>query len=261
MLILTRLRTLLLTFGDWGLFVLEAAYWVLPAGMRKRRGKIPTPEIFRQLDRVAFGVLPLCAIVLLFVGMILALQLAGILKVLGVVEYVPDIVGIAMVREMAPLLTGVVLSGFAGAAMAAEVGGMKVSEELTAMETLSLQPSRYLIAPRLIAATVASPLVTVFGMYLGILGGLLISQALLGLAPGLYIQRTLAAVGIDDVALGVLKGGVFGMIVVGIACFEGARVHGGALGVGRATTAAVVKSIVAIIVADLFLTVLFFRLT
>lgn len=257
---LVRLRSALTTVGDWGLYLAEAWYWLIPTPFRRRRGHIPFAEVIGQLDRLAIRILPLIGLVLLSVGMILALQLAGILKMLGVVEYVPDIVGIAMVREMAPLLTGVVLSGFAGAAIAAEMGSMNVSEELTAMDTLCMQPTRFLTAPRLIAAIIATPLITVFGMYVGIAGGLLVSRMLLGLSPGMYLQRTLAAVSLNDVMLGVVKGEAFGLIVVCVACYEGARVTGGAVGVGRSTTASVVKSIVAIIAADLFLTVLFFNL-
>lgn len=256
-----RARNAVQGVGDWGLFLAEALYWLIPRSCRARHGKVPVSELFAQLDRLAVRVLPLATVVLLFVGMILALQLAGILELLGVVEYVPDIVGIAMAREMAPLLTGVVFAGYAGAAMAAELGSMKVSEELTALETLAMHPSRYLVAPRLLAAALACPLVTVFGTYVGILGGLAVSNLLLGLSPGLYLQRTLAAIRTDDVILGLVKGEVFGWIVVGVACFEGSRVEGGALGVGRATTSAVVKSIVGIIAADLFLTVLFFHLS
>ncbi|MCI0651387.1 MAG: ABC transporter permease [Planctomycetes bacterium] len=257
---IARFRGAMTSVGDYGLLLWETAYWVLPARLRRRRGGIPTREIFVQLDRLAFGILPLAGIVLLFVGMILALQLAGILQLLGVVEYVPTIVGVAMVREMAPLLIGVVLAGFAGAAIAAEIGSMKVSEEVQALESLALQPGRYLMAPRLLAAIIAAPLITTFGIYVGIAGGLWISSLLLGISPGMYLQRTLAAISGGDVALGLVKGEVFGVIVAGVACFEGMRVEGGALGVGRATTAAVVKSIVAIIAADLFLTVLFFNL-
>ncbi|MGE3165347.1 MAG: MlaE family ABC transporter permease [Planctomycetota bacterium] len=212
------------------------------------------------MDRLLLGILPLLAIVLFFVGMILALQLATILGLLGVVEYVADIVGISMVREMAPLLTGIVLSGYAGAAIAAELGSMRVSEEFAAMDALALHPTRYLVAPRILAAAVSGPLITTIAMFVGIAGGLLVAVALLGMSPGQYLARTFSAVSMSDVALGLLKGGVFACVVASIACFSGARTEGGALGVGRATTAAVVKSIVGIIACDLFLTVLFFHL-
>lgn len=246
--------------GDGFVFLSAAAYWLLPTRLRARRGGIPIPEVIRQVDRFTVRIIPLLTVVLFFVGMILALQLATILQLLGVTEYVADIVGVSMVREMAPLLMGVVLSGFAGAAIAAELGSMKVSEELTAMESLSLQPGRYLIAPRLIAAAIAGPLITTYSIFVGILGSLLVCYLLLDIAPGQYLQRTLAAVDIDDVVLGLLKGLVFSLIVVVLACHDGVRTRGGALGVGRSTTAAVVKSIVGIIGADLLLTVLFFQI-
>ena len=256
-----RIRSALLAVGRWGFLFSEAGYWLVPPALRRSRGKIPRREILLQMDRIAVGMIPLVTVVLFFVGMILALQLAVILQLLGVVEYVADIVGVAMVREMAPLLTGVVLSGFAGAAIAAEIGSMKVGEELAAMESLALPPARYLMAPRLLAAAVVGPLITIFATYVGIAGGLEISQFLLGLSAGQYLERTLAALTLQDVTLGLAKGEVFAVLVAAIACFEGSRAAGGARGVGRAATAAVVKSIVAIIAADLFLTVLFFHLS
>lgn len=255
-----RVFPALTSLGDAALFWRDAGYWLLPRWARRRRGRLPPREVFVQLDRLGIRILPLLSVVLFFVGMILALQLATILAALGVIEYVADIVGVSMVREMAPLLTGVVLSGFAGAAIAAELGSMKVSEELTAMETLALDPTRCLVAPRLLAAAITGPLIATFAMYIGLAGGLAVSALLLGLPPGQFLQRACTAIGPTDVLLGLTKGLVFSLLVVGIACHEGARTAGGALGVGRATTAAVVKSIVAIIAADLVLTVLFFNL-
>ncbi len=253
-------RKSMVSVGDWGTSVGRAFYWLAPAGLRRRRGAVPAFAIVEQVDRFSIGVLPLLTVVLGFVGMILALQLATILELLGVVEFLPSIVGIAMVREMAPLLVGVVLSGFAGASIASEIGSMKVSDELRAYESFSIAPTRYLLAPRLVGIAIAAPIVTGLGFYLGIGGGLVIAEAILGMDSGQYITRTLAALDLQDVLLGLLKGEVFGLLVVSIAWFEGSRVTGGALGVGRATTAAVVKSVVAIIAADLLLTFLFFRI-
>lgn len=255
-----RLYRTLYTVGDGAVFMTNALYWLVPRKFRERRGGVPLPEVVRQIDRFSVRIIPLLTVVLFFVGMILALQLATILQLLGVTEYVADIVGVSMVREMAPLLMGVVLSGFAGAAIAAELGSMKVSEELTAMESLSMQPGRYLIAPRVIAAALAGPLITTYAIFVGIGGSLLVCYLLLDIAPGQYLQRTFAAIDVDDIVLGLLKGFVFSLIVVVLACHDGVRTAGGALGVGRATTAAVVKSIVGIIAADLLLTVLFFQI-
>ena len=253
-------RRAMLAVGDWGIAVGQALYWLIPGRLRGRRGSIPIRSVFEQIDRFSIGVLPLLVVVLGFVGMILALQLATILELLGVVEFLPNIVGIAMVREMAPLLVGVVLSGFAGASIASEIGSMKVSEELRAYESFSISPTRYLLAPRLIGIAIAAPLVTALGFYIGIGGGLVVAEGLLGMESGQYLVRTAAALKLGDVVLGLAKGEVFGLTVVTIAWFEGSRVTGGALGVGRATTAAVVKSVVAVIAADLFLTVLFYQL-
>ncbi len=254
------IRRAMIAVGDWGTSVGQALYWLIPVPLRQRRGAIPMAALLEQIDRFSLGVLPLLIVVLGFVGMILALQLATILELLGVVEFLPNIVGIAMVREMAPLLVGVVLSGFAGASIASEIGSMKVSEELRAYRSFSIAPSRYLLAPRLIGIAIAAPLVTALGFYIGIGGGLIIAGSVLGMEPGQYITRTISALELRDVILGLVKGEVFGITVVTIAWYEGCRVVGGASGVGRATTAAVVKSVVAVIAADLFLTVLFYQL-
>ncbi len=253
-------RRKMVAVGEWGTSIGHALYWIVPQTFRRRRGHVPPVRVFEQLDRFAIGVLPLLIVVLGFVGMILALQLATILKLLGVVEFLPDIVGVAMVREMAPLLVGIVLAGFAGASIASEIGSMRVSEELRAYESFSIPPTRYLLAPRLVAIAIAAPLVTAFGFYVGIGGGLLISEGVLGMEAGQYLTRTAMALGIEDVLLGLLKGEAFGIVVVSIAWFEGNRVTDGATGVGRATTAAVVKSIVAVIATDLLLTMLFFQM-
>ncbi len=254
------MRRTMIAVGDWGSAVGQALYWLTPSRLRSRTGVVPARLVIEQIDRFSIGVMPLLVVVLGFVGMILALQLATILEILGVVEFLPNIVGIAMVREMAPLLTGVVLSGFAGASIASEIGSMKVSEELHAYESFSISPTRYLLAPRLLGIAIAAPLVTALGFYIGIGGGLVIAEGILGMEWGQYLARTAAALKVEDVVLGLVKGEVFGLTVVSIAWFEGSRVTGGALGVGRATTAAVVKSVVAVIAADLFLTVLFYQI-
>ena len=256
----SRIKGSLIGVGDWGQFMWQTLYWFVPPAMRKRQGTIPAGETLRFIDRLSFGAIPLVAIVLFFVGMIMALQLATILKLLGVVEYVPDIVAVSMVREMAPLLTGVVLSGYAGAAIAAEIGSMKVAEELEAMKALAMPPQRFLIAPRILAAAITGPLLAVFACYIGIAGGLVISWSLLGIDPGMYLQRTTDALSLNAMYLGLTKGLTFSVLVTAIACHQGFRVQGGAVGVGKATTGAVVKSIVAIIAADLFLTVLFYNI-
>ena len=121
------LRDRIVGVGEWGSAIGQALYWLIPPALRARRGAVPAARVFEQLDRFAIGVLPLLVVVLGFVGMILALQLATILELLGVVEFLPDIVGVAMVREMAPLLVGVVLSGFAGASTGAGVARMPSS--------------------------------------------------------------------------------------------------------------------------------------
>lgn len=246
--------------GEWGSSIGQALYWVMPGVLRRRRGRVPALRVFEQLDRFAVEVLPLLVVVLGCVGMILALQLATILEVHGIVAFLPDILGVAMVREMAPLLVGIVLAGFAGATIATEVGSMKEEGELTAEDNFATPPTRLLLAPRLVAIAIAAPLVTGFGFYVGIAGGLVISEMLIGTEVGHYLTRTTSALAVGDVVLGLVKAEVFGLAVVSIAWCEGSRATGGSSGVGRATSAAVLKSIVAVITADLFLTLLAYQI-
>ena len=254
------IRDKLIAVGEWGSAVGEAAYWLVPAPLRSRRGSVPALRVFEQIDRFAIGILPLLVLVLACVGMILALQLAAILELLGAVEFLPDIVGVAMVREMAPLLVGVVLSGALGASIASEIGALKITGELGAHESPALSAAALLLAPRLIAIAIAAPLVTAFGFAVGIAGGLAISEGVLGMEIGQCLTRTADALGLEDLILGLAKGEVFGIAVVSIAWHAGSRADGGPGGVGRAATAAVVRSIVAVIAADLLLTMLFYRM-
>lgn len=254
--VLERMRSV----GQWALGLTEGSYWLLPERSRIRKGTPPVVEIRAQLERFSVGLIPLLAVVLGFVGMILGLQMATILKDLGAPELLPEVVGVSMIREMAPLLVGVVLAGFAGAAVAAEVASMKVSRELTALKAIALPPSRFLLAPRLIAVAIAAPLVTGVGFQVGLLGSLVVADAVLGIAPGHFVSGVQSAVRFSDVFLGLTKGFFFALAVVSIAWFEGNRARGGARGVGKATTATVVHSVVAVITLDLLLTVAAYRM-
>jgi len=203
----------------------------------------------------SFGI---TSLVIFFVGMILAFQMAYVLKALGVVEYVANIIGVAMVREMGPLLVGMVMTGFTGAAIAAEIGTMVVSEEVLALETAALHPVNFLVAPRLLAAMVMMPLITLVAEYIGVAGGFAVGHFLLGMDGSFYLQRTIDSLKLRDFFTGLVKAETFGVLITMIACHEGLRVKGGAMGVGRATTNAVVRSVVAIIVSDLFFTAFFY---
>jgi phospholipid/cholesterol/gamma-HCH transport system permease protein len=184
--------------------------------------------------------------------------MAYVLKSLGVTVYVANITGVAMTREMAPLLVAMVMTGFSGAAITAEIGTMVVSEEVLALETSALNPIRFLVVPRVMAAMLIMPFVTLIATYIGIFGGFFVGNVLLGIEAEKYIHRTLDALKYRDVVTGLLKAEAFGILVAVIACHEGFRVTGGAEGVGRATTNSVVRSIIAIIICDMLFTAFFF---
>ncbi len=209
-------------------------------------------------DALAIGVdaLPVVATIGFILGLILAFQGGHLLKDFGTSIYVANLVGKGMVREFAPLMTAIVVAGRSGAAIAAEIGAMKNNEELDALSVTGIEPVRYLVVPKLYAVTVTLPMLSVMCSVVSILGGFVIAVTYLQLGATAYMNQTLQAVGLNDLANCVLKSVVFGWLIVVIGSFMGFRVGRGAEGVGRAATKAVVVSIFAIIFADGIITTL-----
>jgi phospholipid/cholesterol/gamma-HCH transport system permease protein len=193
-----------------------------------------------------------------FIGIILALQMAPTLRAYGQIERIADIVGIAVFRELGPLLSGIVLSGFAGASIAAELGTMVEGEEIKALRAAALNPVRFLVMPRFIATVVMLTLLIVIADVVGVFGGFITATSVLNISADRYIAATRAAVIPKDFLSGLCKGPIFGLLISMIACYEGLNVSGGAEGVGRATTNTVVKCIVALISADVVVTALLY---
>jgi phospholipid/cholesterol/gamma-HCH transport system permease protein len=217
------------------------------------RGRpVKLKELWSQMVRVGPRSLFVVFLVNFFVGMILALIGGNILRSIakGFTEYVGDLMSIGIVLELGPLLTAVIMTGFIGAALAAELATMVVTEEVTALRTMGLHPTRFLVAPRLIATIVMIPCVTILGNVIGILGGLLVATQILEVGANVYWERAWAQLDPIDVWHGLQKSVVFGLIIGLIGCYQGFQVKGGAEGVGRTTTQAVVSCIVAIVVAD-----------
>ncbi len=215
-------------------------------------------HLWFQMVRVGIRAISIVALVQVFIGMILALQMAPTLRDYGQLERVADIVGISIFRELGPLLSGIVLSGFAGASIAAELGTMVEGEEIKALRATALNPIRFLVVPRVLATVIMLTMLTVIADIVGVLGGYLTGTLILGIDHGQYLSYTKAAVTHTDFLTGLVKAAVFGVMISIIACYEGLNVSGGAEGVGRATTATVVKCIVALILADLVFTSLFY---
>lgn len=244
--------------GGIGYLVLDIGYFIFIAPFGPRKLKIRTGPIYTQMARVGYSSLGVVTVVLLFMGMVLALQMAYILKKFGVTEYVGAVVGVGMFRELGPLITCIVMSGYIGAAIAAELGTMAVSEELEALTAGAVHPVRFLVVPRFIATTVMVPCVTMIGNFVGILGGMFIAYKVLKISPALYVQKMMEPMVVKDILTGVFKSWVFAAIIALIACFEGMRVESGAEGVGQATTKSIVLSIVMIIISDCALTTFFY---
>lgn len=246
--------------GGLGYLLLDTARWVRRGLFDKRGRRMGWRNLWAQMDRVGVRSIPIVCLVLFCIGAILAMQMAPILDDYGQVQMVADIISIAMFRELGPLVAAIVLTGFAGASIAAEIGTMVVSEEIEALEAQAIPPLRFLVLPRVLATTVMMVCIAVVADLAGIAGGLVVSNQFLGLGAHQYVERTFAAVEMQDFLTGLFKAGVFGALISGLACYLGLGVTGGAQGVGVATTRTVVLTIVALILVDLLFTAMFYTL-
>jgi len=190
--------------------------------------------------------------------MVLALQSAYQMQRMSAEMYIASLVSLSMVRELGPVLTALVIAGRVGASITAELGTMKVTEQIDALEALATNPIKYLVVPRFLALLIMLPLLTVYADMVGILGGYSIGVFKLGIGSNMYWKMTYDPLIFKDVFTGLIKSTAFGIIIAIIACFQGLNTEGGAEGVGRATTLAVVISFIMIIAADCFFTALFY---
>lgn len=229
---------------------------VIPGRTRAERFRFVA--LRQQSVRVGVRSLPIVMLVQLFIGIILSLNMAPVLESYGQLERVADIVAIAVLRELGPLITAILLSGFAGASIAAELGAMVEGEEIKALRSHALDPLRFLAVPRVLATMIMMIGLTVVANACGIAGGLITSYFVLAVSPQVYLDLTAAAVDSTDYLTGLFKAGVFGALIAGLACYEGFNVSGGAEGVGHSTTTTVVKSIVALILADTIFAAVFY---
>src|SRR5688500_2015163 len=246
--------------GGLGYLMLDTARSVRLALFGKRGRRLGWENLWAQMVRVGVRSVPIVMLVLFCIGAILALQMAPVLKEYGAVSRVADIISIAVFRELGPLVGAIVLTGFAGASIAAEIGTMVVSEEIEALEAQAISPIRFLVVPRVLATTVMMVCVAVVGDLVGVFGGLFVGKTLLGLDASQYLTRTFDAIRVRDFVTGLVKAGVFGALISSLACYLGLGVTGGAQGVGVATTRTVVLTIVALITVDLLFTATFYAL-
>lgn len=215
-------------------------------------------EFLAALMQIGWFSLPMVGLTALFTGGALALQIYSGGSRFNAESVVPSIVAIGMTRELGPVLGGLMVAGRVGASMAAEIGTMRVTDQIDALTTLSTNPLKYLVAPRLLAGILALPMLVVVADILGVMGGFLIGVGKLGFNPNTYLVNTFNALYMEDVISGLVKASVFGFIITLMGCYHGYHSRGGAQGVGAATTAAVVTSSVLILALDYVLTELFF---
>jgi phospholipid/cholesterol/gamma-HCH transport system permease protein len=235
----------------------QILYWIFLAPLRgKPRFKFS--EVFSQIVRIGVQALPMISLTAFSIGLTLAMQGAYQLSKFGATSYVPDLVALTLLRELGPLLVGVVVIGRSGSAITAELGAMKVAEEIEALQVMAINPIRFLVVPRFLAMLVMLPMLTIFGNYIGFVGGWSICYFALEMNTTAYILRLVGTAHPIDLYAGVVKSFVFAWLIATISSQAGLEVTGGAEGVGQATTNSVVVSIIAMLVANAALTSIFF---
>lgn len=237
--------------GGTCLLFVKTLFWVAAPPFRPK-------QIADQMVKIGVDSFFISTMTSFFIGVVIAFQSAYQMQKVGAQMYIPSLVSISMTREIGPILTALVVAGRVGASIAAELGSMKVTEQIDALEALATNPIKFLVAPRFIALFTMLPMLTIYADMIGICGGYLVSVYKLGLSHALYWKMTFNPLVLKDIFTGLFKTLVFASIICTISCFEGMRVEGGAEGVGRATTRAVVTSFILIIVSDAFFTVVFY---
>ncbi|MBL8673464.1 MAG: ABC transporter permease [Rhodospirillales bacterium] len=215
-------------------------------------------QILRQMLEIGYYSLPVVGLTAIFTGMVLALQSYTGFARFSAESAIPNVVVVSLTRELGPVLAGLMVAGRVGAAMAAEIGTMRVTEQIDALTTLSTDPFKYLVAPRLIAAIVTLPILVMVADSIGILGGYVVGVYKLDFNSATYIRNTIDFLQFQDVFSGLVKAAVFGFLIALMGCYHGYHSKGGAQGVGAATTAAVVSASILILTFNYFITELFF---
>jgi phospholipid/cholesterol/gamma-HCH transport system permease protein len=234
----------------------QTLYWTFVAPFRGK--SFSWKSTVEQMVRIGVESIPIVCLIAFFVGLIIAMQSAYQLKKFGATIYVANLVVVSIVRELSPLLTAIVITGRSGSAMTAEIGTMKVYEEIDALKTMGFNPIKFLVVPRTVAILIMLPSLTIIADFIGILGGYVIATQTLNITSVRYIDQTISALLFRDLFSGLVKSVFFALIIAKIGCYEGFMVEGGAEGVGKSTTRSVVTSIFLIIAADVLFTALFY---
>jgi len=252
------LRPIGRTFLDGLEIIGRMALFTAKAIMQALRPPFYPRMILAQMVEIGYYSLPVVGMTAIFTGMVLALQSYTGFSRFNAETAIPNVVVISITRELGPVLAGLMVAGRIGAAMAAELGTMRVTEQIDALTTLSTNPFKYLIAPRLLAGLAMLPLLVVVADSIGVLGGYLVSVYKLGFNPNTYLRNTVDFVETLDIASGLVKAAVFGFIIALMGCYHGFHSKGGAQGVGKAATNAVVTASILILIANYIVTQIFF---
>jgi phospholipid/cholesterol/gamma-HCH transport system permease protein len=236
-------------------FVGESAIALLRLIVQPRR--IRWRPIFHNIQTAGFEALPIVGLLSFLMGVVIAYQGADQLQRFGANIFIADLVGLAMLRELSPLLTAIIIAGRSGSAYAAQIGTMKVTEEIDALRTIGVSPQELLVLPKMLALVIALPLLTVYADVTGILGGMIMARSKLDVSFDVFIDRLGDAISLSSFLTGIVKAPVFAAIIALVGCFQGFQVGGSADSVGRQTTLSVVQAIFLVIVADALFSVVF----
>jgi phospholipid/cholesterol/gamma-HCH transport system permease protein len=231
-------------------------YWAFVSPFRGKKMRIS--DLFHQMTLIGVNSVLIVFLVMFFMGLVLAMQSAETLEKVGGLNMVGGLVAVAVMREIGPMLTAIVLAGRCGAAITAELGTMRVAEELDALETMGLNPVHFLIVPRVLGMVIMAPCLTILGVFIAFYGGCLISVLFLHQDAFHYWNKSFEMLKMKDIYSGMIKSVAFATLVSNIACYFGFIVEGGAAGVGKSTTQSVVTSIVMVIACDCVLTAFFY---
>jgi len=254
-----RIIGLMLIVGGTTLLFIHTTKWLLRSFVRAdvRLGR---QAISAQIIRVGTRSIAIVMVVSACIGLILAMAMYPPLEQFGQQGTIANIVAIAITRELGPMISAIVLTGFAGASIAAELGTMVVGEEIEALEAHALNPLRFLVLPRLVATVISLIILTVMANIVAILSSAIVTTSFFGVSWQVYMDNTFDQLGTMDLATGMIKAATFAVILASLACYNGLRVSGGAAGVGKATTDTVVQTIVSVIIVDMMFTTVFLQL-
>lgn len=215
-------------------------------------------DVLKYITEIGSNSLFLIGIIALFTGMVLVMETVHTLKKFGAEMYSGGLVTISMIRELGPVLIALIIAGRIGASIAAEIGVMKITEQIDALQVMAVDPIDYLVSPRVIAGIISLPCLFILSFFISIIGGFFVGVFMVGIPSGIYLYQSFKYVNIKDFLIGLLKVIVFAIIIINVSSYEGLNAYGGAEGVGRASTKAVVSSFFLIILANLIITGLFY---